>query len=622
MTGNKMTHNKKNKAGDQKSPALFNQNLLDQLLYPASIITSKNDLVYANAPFLKFFAIDTKDTRFDWPNVVNPEHKKFVGQSLVNAFNGFFSNCEVVIKTADNESLPVEVLMQPLSNNGIINSVMILIRSLENDRRILTSASMEQADIQSDGYYEFSPLPLMRFNRDFQILTCSRSFEGTIGYKAEELSKKSSGLNNIFKYDSEKIKNHITEILKGNIPFKRMGEIKVISKDGYEKLVNIIIYPVLRENEIIASDLIMEDITRVRDLKERLNTERRLNLVSDIGKGFIHSINNTLNVILNQTQLLQIINENGTVSEGLKQMEKYVHEVIEQLRRIVGFINENGDSTEEREESFDRILDDAIEFIKIHFKVESKKKRLVSIEKIPGYTMSLRTDTGFLRELLIWAILKVSAYAGKKGKIEVELKKASFVFFNIHINKQEGAEKDNIVPFTLDGFSPSEIRSAAEKLNLKILEEESSSQYSIKIIFPRNIIVENSGSNKNENEYLIEDKDIMVVEDEQALQVILGDYFERLGNRIYITDNGNEAFVEFKRKNYDILIADYDVSGISGIELSARVKEINEDTITVLLSGWPLNPKGYTGFIDLFMAKPFNIEDLIKGIVKINAAEI
>ena len=610
-----MAQNNKNKTGDRKSPVLFNSNLLDNLLYPASIITSKSILVYANKQFTSFFGIDTGETRFDWPDAFNPEHKKFVGQTLVSAFNGSFSSCEVEVKTAGSESIPVEVLMQPISADGNITSVMVLIRILDDDRRTLKPSDTEKAELQVSGYYEFSPFPLMRFNRDLLIMTCSRSFEGTIGYKADELSKKPSVLGNLFKYDSEKIKNHITDILKGNTPFKRMGEIKVINRDGDEKLVNIIIYPVMHDNEIIAADLIMEDITRVRDLKERLNTAKRLDLVRNIDRGFIHSINNTINVILNQTQLLQMITQDGVVFDGLKQMEKYVHEAIDQLRRIVSFINENENSSEEKEESFDRILDDAIEFIKIHFKVEEgKKKRSVTVKKLPGYEISVRTDTGFLREILIWAILKVSAYAGKKGKIEVELQKTSFVFFNVVVNKTEDTGKDNIVPFTLDSFSPEEIRNAADKLNLKILEEESAGQYSIKIIFPRNIIIENSAGTDSGEVYRIEDKDIMVVEDEQALQAILGDYFQRLGNRMYITDNGTEAFTEFKRKNYDILIADYDVSGISGIELSARVKEINEDTITVLLSGWPLNPKGYTGFIDLFIAKPFNIEDIVKGI--------
>ena len=53
-----------------------------------------------------------------------------------------------------------------------------------------------------------------------------------------------------------------------------------------------------------------------------------------------------------------------------------------------------------------------------------------------------------------------------------------------------------------------EIRNAAEKLNLKILEEESVEQYSIKIIIPQRIIIENTNSINGKPEYNIEDKDI------------------------------------------------------------------------------------------------------------------
>ncbi len=618
-----MTQMYKTDTGDKKSPVFFNNDILNHLLYPACIITSKSILEYANTSFMQFFGIDSGERKFDWPNVFNSEHKKCVALTFVKAFNGAFASCEVEVKTPENEGIPVEILMQPVSDNGVIHNVMIMIRVLDEDIITNRTSVSRQEEFTNSGHYEFSPLPLMRFSRDLQILRCSRSFEGTLGYSLDELSKDNSGISTIFKYDSEKIKNHILEILKGNIPFKRIGEIKVRSKEGDEKIVNVIIYPVLRENEIVAIDLIMEDITRVRELKERLSSAKRLNLVSDIGKGFIHSINNTVNVILNQTQLLQIITEKDTVYDGLKQIEKYVHEVVEQLRRILGFIDERNDPSEEREEPFESILNDAIEFAKIHFKIEEgKKRRTISIEKIPGFEMVIKTDTGFLRELFIWAILKVSAYAGKKGQIEIELKKTSIVSLAVSVYKQSGFDKDNIVPFTIDGLSPSDIRNAAEKLNLKILEEESVEQYSIKIIFPQRIIVEHNNEVNGESDYNIEDKDIMIVEDEKALQMILGNLFERMGNRVFITDNGSEAFEEFKRKNYDIVITDYDVSGYTGIELSARVKEINEDTHTILLSGWSLDLKGYTGFIDLFMAKPFNIEDLIKGISNLNLPKI
>lgn len=620
-----MAQNYKNRTGESKSPVFFDRGVLDHLIYPACIITSKSILEYVNTPFLDLFEIDSEERKFDWPNVFNSDHKKIVAQAFVSALNGAFSSCTVEVKTAEGSGIPVELLMQPVINKTLITSVLVFIRVLEEE--LYSGHVTHSSTADTDGntvHYEFSPLPLIRFSRDLRIARCSRSFEGTLGYTLDDMSKDEWGvIGNIFKYDSERIKNNIIEILKGNIPFKRIGEIKVRSRSGDEKVVNVIIYPVTRDKEITAIDLMMEDITRIRELKERLSAAKRLNLISDIGNGFIHSINNTINVILNQAQLLQIITEKDSVHQGLRQIEKYVHEVVDQLRRVKGFINERNDNGEEREESFEAVLSDAIEFVKIHFKVDEEKRRKnLVIEPKTVSDIIIKTDTYFFRELLLWAILKVSAYAEKKGTIEVELKKNSYNYITVSVRKGGTADSANIVPFMLNGLSPSEIRNAAEKHNLRILEEESVDLYSIKIILPQKMVVEKGSSQGGEKDYVIEEKNIMIVEDENALQLILGNLFERMGNTVYITDNGTEAFEEFKKKNYDIVITDYDVAGMTGIELSARIKEISEDTLIILLSGWSIGDfKRYNGFIDLFMAKPFNIEDLIKGIVTTAAAK-
>ena len=76
---------------------------------------------------MQFFGIDSGERKFDWPNVFNSEHKKCVAQTFVKAFNGAFSSCEVEVKTPENEAIPVEMLMQPVSDNGIIQNVMIQI---------------------------------------------------------------------------------------------------------------------------------------------------------------------------------------------------------------------------------------------------------------------------------------------------------------------------------------------------------------------------------------------------------------------------------------------------------------------------------------------------------------
>ncbi len=612
-------------SGDQKSPDFFNCDILDHLLYPVCVLTSKSIIEYANSSFYELFDINPDEKKFDWPNLFACDYKKCTAQGFVSALNGAFASCIAELNVMDGERVQVEVLMQPIASEGIVHSILVFFKPAEDDSlSSRTSADHAQYDADRNAYFEFSPFPMMRFGKEMKVVKLSRSFEGTMGYSIDDLVKgECQTVNAIFKYDSEKIKSSILDVFRGNVPFKRFGEIKVITKNGEDRVMNIQAYPVLRDREIHAIDLIMEDVTRIKELKYRLSSMKRLNLINDIGRGFIHSINNTVNVILNQTQLLQLITEKNTVSEGLQQVEKYVHEVVEQLRRIQGFLEDRGNGREEKEESLAGIISDAVEFARIHFKVdENRKKRSITIENENRCNLEIRTDTNFLRELLIWAMLKVSVYAGKKSRMKIEFVKNNLYCITISIDRAGGLDAENIIPFTLDSFSPAEIRNEAEKFNIKVAEEESPDQYCIKIIFPPRMIVEKVVVRSDDISDSIEDRHIMIVEDEKALQTILCNLFERMGNKVFITENGIEALEEFKKNNYDIVITDYDVAGITGIELSARVKEINENTHTILLSGWSMgNLKGYSSFIDLFMAKPFNIDDLIRGIASIDAAK-
>ena len=610
--------------GDQDSPLLFNPEIFDNLIHPAGIISRKGIIEYANKPFVDIFGLETDLKTFDWPNLFVSDSKKTVARAFVNTLNGAFSSSVVEIKPSgesEEKSISAEVLMQPLIVNGLVSSVLIFIRNVEKQPKTYPSNGEFSGDAFSDShYFEYSPLPLIRLAKNMAVLKCSRSFEGIVGYKCEELADSDQQvIKSVFKYDSEKIKNYVSEIFTGNIPFKRIGEMKIRTRSDDERVVNVIIYPVSNKDEITSIDLLMEDITMLKDLKYRLSIAKRINLLSDIGRGFIHSINNTTNVILNQTQLLQIITEKKTVLEGLKQVEKYVHDVIEHIRRIQNFLDEREEGDIEKEESLLKVINDSVEFVKIHFKVEeSKRRRSISLERNYDNNVNIKTDTRFLRELVIWGILRVASYIEKKGDIKIDLNKSGFYSLSISVEKKAQIDNENIVPFTIDGFSPSDIRNAAEKINFKIIEEESVDFYSIKIIFPKNVIIENGETQNGKNEYKIEDKDILIVEDEKALQLILGNLFERMGNRVYITDNGCRAFEEFKNRDFDIVLTDYDVAGLTGIELAARVKEINEDTVTVLLSGWSLGGlKGYDSLIDFYLAKPFNIEDIVKGIASV-----
>ena len=249
-----------NRTGENNSPVLFNHDFIDNLIYPAGIISRKGIIEHANRSFIDIFGLEKDLGMFNWPAFFSTDCKKIVARAFINSLNGAFTSSTVELKLAENSdqnNTSVEILMQPLMNEGNVSSVLVFIKNSDkNNKTDNYSADNTSDDYGDSHYFEFSPLPLIRFNRNLTVYMCSRSFEGVVGYKCEEIAKSDMQVvKSLFKYDAEKIKNYITEIINGNIPFKRIGEIKIRTKNDEERVVNVIIYPVANNNEFTAIDL-------------------------------------------------------------------------------------------------------------------------------------------------------------------------------------------------------------------------------------------------------------------------------------------------------------------------------------------------------------------------------
>jgi CheY-like chemotaxis protein len=360
----------------------------------------------------------------------------------------------------------------------------------------------------------------------------------------------------------------------------------------------------------------MEDITRITELREQINMMKKIHLLSDITTGYLHTLNNTLNVILNKTQLIMHLTEKDGVSEGIQIIENSAMDLAEMTKRLQKFISDKDNTERITEEYIVDIIEDAIELSKMQFKVEDNRtKRSIHIEKKYFSRVSVKTNTTLLREIIISIILRISACIPRKGTIHLTLKESQDLSLLIQTEKEEDVHPAE--PFTAS-FSQLDIRQIAEQINVTIIEEESSDLYSMTIVFPRKMIIKSRKKDEGSFDYKLRDLDILIVEDEKPLQKILHELFDNMGNRVYICETGEAALEEFRRKNYQMVITDYGMAGITGVELAARVKEINEQTITVLLSGWMLGDiEKYQNIIDLFLQKPFKLDDLLQSISSI-----
>lgn len=598
--------------------------IFETLKHPVSIISNDGLIVYGNRAFHEFFHSGSGEIRLDWEHPFFPEYRKRIAQSYLAALHGTEKRCFAIVNSPSGNHLPVEIYLFPMFSGDSIASILALMiivddRLLSFDRSTLSIISEE--NFRYDNlHFEFSPMPILRVNDEMQIIKCSHSLEGFTGYSAEEmLNEKTVTFDTLFGADSDKVKKAVTGLVSGESTFRRIGEARITARDDEKKITNLTLYPIVEDKEITAVEIIMEDITKVKELKDQINAANRIQLFTDITKGFLHSLNNTINVILNKTQLIMQITEKESVAEGIQVMEESALEIAGQVKRIQNFIGSAQESGDDQTEPLVDIIEDAIEFSKMQFKVYNiDNMKTIRVDKKYFSNVLVNTNTRLLREIITSIILKVSNTIHKAGTIVITLRQNHDLHLSVEVAKDTGPSPQAAPPAFVNIFSGIDIRQVAEIIKMKIIEEESSESYAIKAIIPSRILIDREKGEAGESEYRLRDLDIIVVEDEVPLQKILFELFDKMGNRVFICDDGRKAIEEFKRKPYDLIITDYGIPGITGIELSARIKEIREDAITVLLSGWMLdNVKAYKNVVDLFLPKPFKLDELLKKIARI-----
>jgi CheY-like chemotaxis protein len=113
---------------------------------------------------------------------------------------------------------------------------------------------------------------------------------------------------------------------------------------------------------------------------------------------------------------------------------------------------------------------------------------------------------------------------------------------------------------------------------------------------------------------------ILLVDDDKSVSVMLKKFLgEILGYKAVLAESGIEALEIFqKNPKIDLIILDMTMPGMSGDEVFKRIRKVNSDIPTLILSGYHVSsekideilrqPK--TGFI----AKPFLLQPLAEKI--------
>jgi CheY-like chemotaxis protein len=114
-------------------------------------------------------------------------------------------------------------------------------------------------------------------------------------------------------------------------------------------------------------------------------------------------------------------------------------------------------------------------------------------------------------------------------------------------------------------------------------------------------------------------KQILVIDDEVHITELIFDVLTRQGARIDLANTGIEALNQIKKKNYDVIICDQRMPGVSGQRLYRLVESLNPELKYrfLFVTGDVVNDETKRFFTQAgvqYIRKPFRIHELVESI--------
>lgn len=117
-------------------------------------------------------------------------------------------------------------------------------------------------------------------------------------------------------------------------------------------------------------------------------------------------------------------------------------------------------------------------------------------------------------------------------------------------------------------------------------------------------------------------KQILIVDDSESIRKVLAFSLEGAGYQVFIAHDGSDALRYLDGRSIDLLLTDYHMPNLNGLELTVKVRQIEHYKYLPILILTTENQKGMmkeardagaTGWL----MKPFNTEKLLQTLRKV-----
>ena len=440
------------------------------------------------------------------------------------------------------------------------------------------------------------------------------------------------GQNNLMYIQKEderlRAEQNYKRVLKGErfVKIQQYGQSN--SRLWYELLFNPI-YD--NSGYVVGFTVFVIDITEHKRMEEALLKSEKLKSIGTLAAGVSHEFNNILAVI---SGTIQLLNETHKDDEGLKKslstMKMAVDDGALISRKMLKFTKTDNDA--EGFVSFDirDLIMQSIDFTSPRWKNEAQTNGIDYQIYLDGMksVSSIMCNSSELREVFINIINNALDAMPDGGTLSFSTWRGENTVFVCISDTGDGMSEEtkrNIFdPFyttkmavgTGLGMSLSYGIITRHGGNIEVESEEGKGT-KFTLQFPTtNESASLITDHEQEQELSERNMRILVVDDEDALCVVLDEFFSRCGNKVKTVNNGSDAINIVKSEEFDLVLCDLVMPDVSGADVIKFINESKKRSKIGLITGWgggqaPIEDGMHVDFI---VRKPFDFEELIKQI--------
>jgi PAS domain S-box-containing protein len=458
---------------------------------------------------------------------------------------------------------------------------------------------------------------------DYRFKYVNERLAEILGYSREELIG-SDFRNYLDENSKELVSDRYVRRQRGEkVPFRY--EFNIARRDGEIRNVEISSRIVRDSAGSINTISYIKDITEKKRMEEQLLQNEKLRALGEMASGVAHDFNNALASILGNTQLLLYSVKDEGVRETLRMIETVAKDSARTVRQLQDFTRK-GVHKELFNLDVNALIKDAMEITRPKWKDDAQGRGILvemvsNFEEVPLVAGSASE----LREVMTNLIFNAIEAMPQGGKIEIRtFRRKEKVYIQVsdtgmgmteEVKKKVFEPFFTTKPFTHTGLGLSMSYGIVKKFGGEIeVESKVGHGTTFTIVLP----VGWDGKDERVDSYSIRKGNgarILVIDDEEYVRGVLSRVLSQVNHQVTVAKDGGEGLELLREKEFDLVLTDLGMPGMSGWEVCRAIKEIRPQMPVGMITGWGMEldqkEKAESG-LDFIISKPFDFNQILK----------